>query len=235
MNTMAEIEEAVRRLSRSQRRRLFDWFAGVLDWELGVSEPMATYGGAAEKREYFSLGEYLEIEARSSILHEYVAGEIYDMADPSQDHEIIAINLVAPLHAHVQDRPCRIYHGRRQLQFKIGEDDFVYRPDVWMACGEARNAKGGYVDEPCLVIEVLSPSTARFDRREKMTSYREIPSVEEYVLVAQKPAHVVVHRRAQQWKPQVLETLESVLEIQSVGLALPLARVYRGVCAETLP
>ena len=145
------------------------------------------------------------------------------------------MNLAAPLHCHVQDRPCRIYPGRRQLQFKIAEDDFVYRPDVWVACGEARNAKGEYADEPRLVIEVLSPSTARFDRREKVVSYREIPSIEEYVLVAQKPAHVVIYRRAEQWRPQVLESLDSVLDLRSVGLALPVARVYKGVAAETLP
>lgn len=235
MNTVAEIEEAVRRLSRGERRRLFDWFAGALDWDLGVSEPMATYGSAAERREPYSLEEFFEFEARSSILHEYVAGEIYDMADPSQDHEIIAMNLAGPLHAHLQDRPCRIYPGGRQLQFKIGEDDFVYRPDVWVACGEVRNAKGAFVDEPCLVIEVLSPSTARFDRREKVASYRGIPSIEEYVLVGQKPAHVVVHRRAQQWKPQVLESLDSSLDLQSVGLLLPVARIYKGVSADTLP
>ena len=235
MKTMAEIEEAVRRLTRSERRRLFDWFAGVLDCELGVSEPIATYGSAAEMREFFSLEEYFEIEARSSILHEYVAGEIYDMADPSQDHDIIAMNLAAPIHAQVQDRPCRVYQGRRQLQFKIGEDDFVYRPDVWMACGDARNEKGGYVDEPCLVIEVLSPSTARFDKREKLFSYREVLSVQEYVIVAQKPAYVMIYRRSEQWRPQILDSLEDILELQSVGLTLPLERVYKGVRAETLP
>ncbi len=235
MNTVAEIEGAVMRLSRRERRRLFDWFAGALDLDLGVSEPMATYGGAAERRELFSLEEYFEIEARSPILHEYVAGEIYDMADPSQDHEIIAMNLAGPLHAHLRDRPCRIYPGGRQLQFKIEEDDFVYRPDVWVACGEVRNAKGGFVDEPCLVIEVLSPSTARFDKREKLTSYREIPSIEEYVLIGQKPAHVVIHRRAQQWKPQVLDSLDGSLNLQSVGLLLPVARIYKGVSAQTLP
>src|SRR6185437_1500723 len=200
MNALAEIEEAVRRLSRSERRRLFDWFAGVLDWELGVSEPMATYGSAAEKRELFSIEEYFEIEGRSSTLHEYVAGEIYDMAPPSQDHDTIVLNIAAPLHVHVQDRPSRVYYGRRDLQFKVGEDDFVYRPDIWMACGEVRNEKGRHVDEPCLVVEVLSPSTARYDRREKVASYREIPSIEEYIVIAQKPAQVVIYRRAQQWK-----------------------------------
>lgn len=235
MSTMAEIEDAVRSLSRRERRRLFDWFAGALDYELGVSEPMGAHGSAAETRDLFSLEEYLKMEEQSEILHEYVAGEIYDMADPSQAHDLISMNLAAPLHVHARERPCRVYLGRRQLRFRIGEEDFVYRPDVWMACGEARNAKGDYVNEPRLVIEVLSPSTARFDRREKVASYREIPSIEEYVVVAQKPANVVIYRRAEQWKPQVLETLESVLELRTVGLALPVVRIYEGACPETLP
>ena len=66
-------------------------------------------------------------------------------------------------------------------------------------------------------------------------SAREIPSIEEYVWVAQKPAQVVIYRRAQQWEPQILQTLESILELRSVGLTLPVARVYKGVCLETLP
>lgn len=235
MNTLAEIEEAVRRLSRSQRRQLFDWFAGVLDLELGVCEPVARYGGAAERYESFTLEEYLDLEARSSIQHEFVAGEIYDMADPSQDHDIIAMNIAAPLHAHVRGRPCRVYVGRRQLHFRIGQDEFVYRPDVWLACGEARDSKGKYLDEPRLVIEVLSPSTARFDRREKAASYREIPSIEEYVVVAPKPADVVIYRRAQQWKPEAVAAPDGVLELQSVGLTLSLECIYERVRGETPP
>lgn len=186
-------------------------------------------------RESFTLEEYLDLEAQSSIQHEFVAGEIYDMADPSRDHEIVAMNLAAPLHVHVQDRPCRVYTGRRQLQFRIDQDEFVYRPDVWLACGEGRDSKGKYVDEPRLVIEVLSPSTARFDRREKVASYREIPSIEEYVVVAPKPANVVIYRHAQQWRPQTVEALDGVLELHSVGLSLPLGRIYKGVSGETLP
>lgn len=235
MNTLSEIELAVRSLSRTDCRQLLDRLAGTLGWDLGVSEPRARYGGAAEKLELYSLEEYFEIEATSSILHEYIAGEIYDMADPSQSHDLISLNLAAPIHAHLQDRPCRTYNGRRQLQFRIGEDDFVYRPDVWVACGETRNAEGNYVDEPCLVIEVLSPSTARFDRREKVASYREIPSIEECVLIGQKPAHLVIYRRAQQWKPQFLDKIESILDLRSIGLALPLAQIYKWVSLEKLP
>lgn len=229
MNTMSEIEQAVQYLSRDQQRVLLDWLASELDSETGVAEPKVSYGGAAEERELFSLEEYFEMEEKSPILHEYVAGEIFDMADPSQAHEITAINLVGTLYAHLQDRPCRIYTAQRRLQFKCLGDDFVYRPDIRVACGDTRNTKGDYVDEPCLVIEVISPSTARIDKREKLSSYREIPSIEEYVLVAQKPAHVVIHRRSEQWKPQILDSLEHVLELRSIELAIPVRRIYKGL------
>jgi Uma2 family endonuclease len=229
MNTMSEIEQAVRYLSRDQQRLLLDWLAGELNWEMGVAEPTARYGGAAEARELFTLEEYFELEENSSSLHEYVGGEIFAMADPSQTHEIIAMNLASPLHAHLRDRPCRTYKTNRQLQFKCFGDDFVYRPDIWVACGETRNAKGDYVDEPSLVIEVLSPSTARIDKREKVISYREITSIKECVLVAQKPAHVMIYRRAERWLPQILDSLEDVLELRSLELAIPVRSIYRGV------
>lgn len=229
MITTSEIEQAVRCLSRSQRRRLLDWLAGELDAEMGVAESAARYDSAAEARDFFTLEEYFEIEEKSSALHEYVAGEIYDMAEPSQAHEIIAMNLAAPLHAHMRGRPCRTYQGRRQLQLRCSGDDIVYRPDVWVACADIRNAKGDYVDEPCLVIEVLSPSTARFDRREKATSYREIPTIEEYVLVGQKPAHLTIYRRTEEWRPQTLESLLDILDLRSVGLAIPVARIYERI------
>lgn len=229
MKNISEIEQAVRCLSRGQRRRLLDWLAGELDLEMGVAEPVTNYGSSAESQDFFSLDEYFELEERSSILHEYVAGAIFDMADPSQAHEIIAMNLAAPIHAHLRDRPCRIYQGRRLLQLRVLADDLVYRPDVWVACGEMRNGKGDYVDEPCLVVEVLSPSTARFDRREKVNTYREVPSIKEYVLLAQQPAWVRVYRRAEQWQPQTIEALEDVLDLQSVELSIPVANIYKGV------
>ena len=229
MNTMSEVERAVRSLTREQRRRLLDWLAGELDLQLGVAEPVAIYGNAAGIEDFFSLEEYFEMEEQSPVQHEYVAGAIFDMAEPSQAHQIIALNLAAPLHTHLQCRPCRIYAGGRQLQFQCMGEDFVYRPDVWVACGEARDSKGDYIDEPRLVIEVLSPSAARFDRREKVFSYREIPTIQEYLLVSQKPAHLVVYRRAAQWRPQIMESLEEALELQSVGLTLPVACIYEGV------
>ena len=85
------------------------------------------------------------------------------------------------------------------------------------------------IGDPRLVIEVLSPSTARTDRQEKAVNYREIPSLEECILVAQKNALVTIYRRAQEWRPVILDSPDGVLELRSIGLELPLATIYEGL------
>ncbi len=229
MSTLREVEQAVAALSPRQRTELLDWMAVNLNAGLVVAEPPVPYGAAAPERRLFTFEEYLEIERTSPLRHEYVGGEIFSMGEPRQAHEIIAMNLAAALHAHLRGRPCRTYAGGRRLHFKCRGDDIAYYPDVWVGCGDTRNAKGELDDEARLVIEVVSPSTARIDRREKAINYREIASLEELVLVAQKPAGIVLHRRAEHWAPISLDSARGVLELRSVELTLPVSRIYEGV------
>lgn len=229
MSALHEIQQAVRGLSPGERTRLLDWMAVSLDVGLFITEPPVAYGAVALERDSYSVEEYLELEENNSLACEYVAGQIYAMAEPSQTHEIITTNMRAALHAHLRGQPCRAHAAERRILFKCRGDDVAYRPDVWVGCGEQRNAKGVLVGEPRLVIEVLSPSTARIDRREKALNYRELPSLEECLLVAQKSAHVTIYRRAQQWKRVTLDSPDDVLELRSVGLVLPIAQIYEGI------
>lgn len=230
MSTLHEVKQAVRALSPGERAELLDWMAVILDVGLFVTEPPMAYGAVALERDFYSIEEYLELEEGSTMAYEYVAGQIYAMAEPSQSHEIIVDNLLVPLKAHVHGGPCRAHSAERRIIFTCRGDGIAYRPDVWVGCGEKRNSKGVVVGEPRLVIEVLSPSTARIDRREKAVNYREIPSLEECVLVAQKNAQVTIYRRAEDWKRLVLHSPEDALELRSVGLVLPIAQIYDGVC-----
>lgn len=229
MSTLHEVKQAVKSLSPGERTQLLDWMAVNLDVGLFVTEPPMAYGAVALERDFYSIEEYLELEKRSTMAYEYVAGQIYAMAEPSQAHEIIVNNLLLPLHEYLRGRPCRAHSASRRIQFNCRGDDIVYRPDVWVGCGETRNSEGEFIEEPRLVIEVLSPSTARTDRREKAINYRQIPSLEECVLVAQKNAQVTVYRRAERWKRIILDSPEHILELQSVGFALPIGRLYKGV------
>lgn len=229
MSSLHEVRQAVKALSPLDRTQLLDWMAANLDVGLFVTEPPVAYGAVALERDSYSIEEYLELERASTMAFEYVAGQVYAMAEPSQSHEIIVNNLLLPLHEHLGGRSCRAHSASRRIHFKCRGDDIVYRPDVWVGCGETRNSEGDFIEEPRVVIEVLSPSTARTDRREKVVNYREIPSLEECVLVAQKNAQVTVYRRAQEWKRVIVDSPEDVLELQSVGFVLPIAQIYRGV------
>ncbi len=229
MSTWVEIERAARQLSAHERKLLLTRISEELEADSRVHEPPAGYGGALAERRLFTLEEYLEIERSSPLRHEYVAGEIFAMGQPRQAHELVAVTLAAALRSHLGGHPCRTYAGGRMLHFKCRGDDIAYYPDVWVGCGESRNAQGEFDDEPRLVIEVLSPSTARIDRREKALNYREIPSLQEFVLVDPKPVRLVIHRRAEQWSPIVLEAPDALLELRSVGLTLSAGQIYEGV------
>lgn len=229
MSTLHEVEQAVKALSPGERTELLDWMAVNLNVGLFVTEPPVAYGAVALERDSYSIEEYLELEGKSTMAYEYVSGQIYAMTEPSQTHEIIVENLYSHLLVHLRGRPCRAHLASRRVLFKCHGDDIAYRPDVWVGCGEKRNSEGVIVGEPRLVIEVLSPSTARIDRREKAMNYREIPSLEECVLVAQKNAQVTIYGRAKEWRRVVLDSPEHALELRSVGLTLPIAQIYEGI------
>lgn len=235
MSTLHEIKQAVRALPPGERTQLLDWMAVNLDVGLFVTEPPVAYGAVALERDFYSIKEYIELEETSSMAYEYVAGQIYAMAEPSQTHEIITTNLRMAIHEHLRGRPCRAHSAARRIVFKCRDDDIAYRPDVWVGCGDKRNAKGVIIGEPRLVIEVLSPSTARTDRREKAVNYREIPSLDECVLVSQKSAQVTIYRRAEEWKRIILDSPDAALELRSVGLVLPVSQIYRGISWDESP
>lgn len=229
MDALDDVKERVSRLSGSDRQVLAEWLLDEIGEKSGVEELSASYGSAAGKLYLLTLGEFLAFEENSPVWHEYVAGGMYAMAEPSQAHEIIASHLGVEIGAHLRGRPCRSYRGTRRVQFKAHGHDIVYRPDIWVASGRERDAKGEFIDEPRLVIEVLSPSTERTDRREKTLYYREIPTLEEIVLVSRETARITILRRSQQWQPILLSNRAQTLELESLGVSIVLERIFEGL------
>src|SRR6266853_4705061 len=109
----------------------------------------------------------------------------------------------------------------------VNEEIFYYT-DVMVAC-DPRDTVRYFKRYPKVLVEVLSESTEVIDRREKFLSYRQIETLEEYVLVAQDKMEVTVFRRANHWQPEVLRLPEQVLRLQSLTFSLPLKEVYEGV------
>jgi Uma2 family endonuclease len=179
---------------------------------------------------FLSVEDYLAGEPLSPVRHEYIGGAVYAMAGGSRDHNRIAVNLTAALDAHARGGPCEVFVNDLKVRLLIQGQDIFYYPDVVLTC-DPRDGDPFFLRFPRLIIEVLSDTTEATDRREKLLAYRTIPTLEEYVLVAQDRPEITFFRREDGWQPLVVRGADQVVTFVSVGLSLPLAEVYRRVFA----
>ena len=180
----------------------------------------------ARKPHLLSPAEYLAFDASAELKHEYVDGEIHAMTGTTVKHNRIALNLAIAFRQHLAGPPCETFIA--DLKVHATAANAFYYPDVVVRCQPQPLAdEQRVIDDPTLIIEVLSPSTEAIDRREKLAAYRRIPSVQEYVLVAQDERSVEIYRREGDigWRYLAFTDDESV-ELASLGLSLPLAVVY---------
>lgn len=171
--------------------------------------------------------EYLEGEQHSEIRHEYVAGQVYAMVGAKLRHNRIVQNLAALLWHKARGGPCEVLAS--DMKVRVNAHDAFYYPDVVVRCGAPLPGDTLYLEDPCLVIEVLSPGTAAIDRREKLFAYRTLPSLREYVLVDSESRAVEVWRRVPEgWLREILAEGDS-LRFDCVDASLPLETIYAGV------
>lgn len=170
--------------------------------------------------------EYLEQELLSSFKREFVDGALYAMAGASARHGLVSLNLAAAISNHLPDR-CEVFTADMKLRVKIDAKTFFYYPDVLVSCAPNDRATH-FREQPILIIEVLSPSTARIDRTEKLDAYKTIPSLMEYVIADQDMPQVEVFRRSNAWVREAFYP-EHRFTLQSVGLELTTAQIYRRV------
>lgn len=183
----------------------------------------------AALRPRYTFAEYLEIERRSSeVKHEYVSGEVFAMAGGSVEHSALATAVVGLLFAHLRGHPCRP-HGS-DLQISIRAADVATYPDAAVICDpiERDPESRSHVTNPLIIVEVLSPSTERYDREQKRLYYQQLDSLREYVLVAQDRRRVELWRRdtdRDAWTHAVYEPGAEVPLI-SIGYALDIDVLY---------
>ena len=183
---------------------------------------------AATEWAFLSVEDYLSSERAGDVRHEYIGGSLHAMAGTSLEHNTIAVNIVAALHAHLRGKPCRAFMSDVKVRLRITETDIFYYPDVVVACDPPETDRFS-TRRPRVVVEVLSPETERIDRREKFLSYTQIETLEEYVLVAQDRVEVTLFRRSARWQPEVLRQPQQQLRLASIDFDLPLRLVYEGV------
>ncbi|WP_243090396.1 Uma2 family endonuclease [Thermus neutrinimicus] len=184
-------------------------------------------GEAAKALRPISLEEYLDREAQAQTKHELVEGFLHAMAGASRDHALLVTNLALVLGPLARRRGCRLFVA--DMKLKVGERT-VYYPDLMVVCAPPP-ANPYYEEEPCLVVEVLSPTTEAIDRREKLWRYLSLPSLQGYILVHTQERRVELYRREGE---QILyqATTEGELPLPCLEGNLPLAEAYAGVDLE---
>lgn len=139
--------------------------------------------------------EYLRLERRATVKHEYHDGVIVAMAGASRKYNLIVGDTNASLIAQLRTRPCETYTSDMRVAVPA-RNSYIY-PDIVGVCDEPQfeDAEVDTLVNPALIIEVLSPSTERYDRTGKFALYRSIPSLSEYLLIAQDDYRIDYYRR----------------------------------------
>ena len=178
---------------------------------------------------YISPEDYLEGEQVSPIKHEYRRGNVYAMVGAKKPHIVIAGNLVTLFNNHLEDSPCLVLSS--DIKVRLEEADCYYYPDVAVTCDERdTNSTDDFILYPSLIIEVLSPSTAAFDRGEKFADYQTSPSLREYVLINQSEMSVECFRisESEGWVSQIYGIGDEVY-FASIDFRCNIAAIYRKV------
>jgi len=183
---------------------------------------------AAVKSDFVSVADYLAAEEASQIRHEYLGGLVYAMAGETLAHNQISQNLLFQIRPKTKRGPCRVFISDIRVNFHLRTDEYYYYPDIVVTC-DKRDTHLRFIRHPKVIIEVLSESTERVDKREKFFAYTSVASLEEYVLVAQDSKEVTVFRRADGWKAEKVSGAKARVAFQSLKLSLPLSAIYEGV------
>lgn len=177
----------------------------------------------------FTEDEYLIIEAQSDYRSEFHNGRIYAMSGESSEHSIISVRVLSLLDSQLSRRGCTVYNNDMLIRVPSGNN---YYPDASALCGTAESRKESGKPQalynPTLIVEVLSDSTASFDRSTKFEYYQTLSSLQIYVMIAQDRVKVdMVTRLANgDWNLHIATDLDEVLQLPALNVQLALKDIY---------
>lgn len=175
--------------------------------------------------EYFRL-DYIAPDAK----YEYIGGVIRLMAGGSKEHDDIAFNVRTALKQQFASGPCSVQGSDMRVQ--VAEDKYVF-PDVTLTCDIADRKRGNtLIRSARIVVEVLSPSTEKYDRTDKFKIYQAYPTIQEIVLISQFAPHVEVYRRdgeeGRMWR-YTLYGPDEMVALESVDVEIAMEEIYQGI------
>ena len=172
--------------------------------------------------------EYLAWEEKQEIKHEYFDGEVYAMAGGTVNHGRVAVNFSFILQSHLRGNKCIVLNS--DVKIKIQKSDkFVY-PDISVTCDDRDQTAKNFISHPCLIVEVLSPSTEAFDLNGKFKLYQRDISLRDYVLVSADKVELDLYRKNDQDKWEIISYgAGDLVELESINLTFPIEQVFEGI------
>lgn len=202
-------------------------------------------GYARKAAAFLTADEYLALETHARTKHEYLEGVIYawqgqvpeSMAGGSRAHHRISLNIATALNMALRGTACAPYMADMRLRVAVaaGRTQSAYfYPDVFVHCGPSQPPEATEIEDPRVIIEVLSPSTEAFDRGVKFAAYRQIDALQEYLLIDPDTRRVEAYRRNERGAFELHDqTGQPTLQLSSVDLVMPMAEVFDGVDNES--
>ena len=186
---------------------------------------------AQQKPKFYTAKEYLELEREGEFRHEYLDGEIFEIAGANKRHNVISTNVIRLLGNQLLERHCNVYGS--DMRVKITSSENYTYPDVVALCGEEifEDETEDTLLNPMLIIEVLSKSTEAYDRGAKFESYQTIESFHEYVLITQEPFRVeqFVRKEENVWTYFEFRKSDAVVKLNSIDCELALRDIYHKI------
>lgn len=175
--------------------------------------------------------EYLALERAAEHRSEFYRGEIFAMAGSSRQHDRVCFNLTAELQRALKGSPCEGFTGN--MRVRVSPTGLYTYPDASVACGELQfdDAEVDTLLNPTIIFEVLSPSTESRDRGWKFDQYRQIPSLQEYVLLTQDQPRVERFERShdESWRWSVTTGIDAQVLFAAIHCQIPLSEIYADV------
>jgi Uma2 family endonuclease len=177
---------------------------------------------------HFTPTEYLEWEEQQEFRHEYVDGEVYTMTGGTLNHSAIAGNFHNILKNHLRGSGCKVFNSDAKVQV-LESNSYLY-PDISVTCDDRDRRATKFISYPCLIVEVLSPTTEAYDRGDKFALYRRSTTLQDYVLVSTNMMRVDLYQRNERGRWEILSyDAADTIELPSVNLSVLVEQIYEDI------
>jgi Uma2 family endonuclease len=199
-------------------------FFEIRDMENLVKEPAVAYGNR------YTPEEYLEMEWENGVRYEYWDGELVAMASPTLRHNKLALNIALILKSKGKKSGCDTYVTEASLKIAGGKNYLL--PDVIFTCNEDDLKAERFIQNPTILVEVLSDSNESYDRNQKWRQYQKIKSLRYFLLISQQEYRVEMYKRQNEQQLffyQSFEGLDAVIHFEDLGFDMSLMEIYDGI------